>query len=123
VENAECLEALLEALIAIDFSYLTHHPKTPLLVSPAFGVQYGRTDDWLTIPAMKLRGFADCKSLSAMRIAEKRIRGLPAKPVFRFRDNNRGGTDYHILVQTSKGFEDPSKECGMLANEWSYFKS
>lgn len=123
-QNADALRVMLEALVAIDSIYLRYHPNTPLLASPEFGVVYGRTNDWLNIPAMKERGHADCKSLTAMRVAQHRRAGRVAMPVFRFRQNRFGGTDYHILVQTGVNrFEDPSKELGMCDNEWSYFKS
>lgn len=122
VENAEVLQALEEALIAIDMIHMRHHPQTPELIDPRFGVRYGRTEEWQTIPALYLAGYGDCKSLTAMRCAQLRVKGKVAKPVFRFRANNRGGTDYHILVQTGVNtFQDPSKECGMTDNEWAHF--
>jgi hypothetical protein len=122
VENAEALQVLLEALIAIDMIHLIHHPQTPKLADPAFGVVYGRTEEWMSIPSLWLNTFGDCKSLTAMRIAELRRAGKVAKPVFRFRKNKRGGTDYHILVQVGvNAFQDPSKECGMKDSEWAYF--
>lgn len=112
----------MEALISINLVYLELHPETPKLTSSAFGVVYGRTNDWLSIPALYARRFGDCKSLTAMRVAEHRIRGKNANPVFRSRKNETGGTDFHILVQIGvDSFEDPSKECGMGANEWAYF--
>jgi len=49
-------------------------------------------------------------------IAEYTLRGIPAKPVFRW--NPRGDSkDFHILVQTYSGFEDPSRHLGMGKNE------
>lgn len=123
VENAKALQALLECLIAIDAAHLVEHPKTPKLYDPKYGVRYGRTDEWMTIPSMYLAGKADCKSLTAMRIAELRREGKIAKPVFRFRKNQSGGTDYHILVQDGAGsFEDPSKILGMGQSEWAHFQ-
>ncbi len=123
VENARVLKALMECLIAIDAAHLEFHPKTPRLTDPAFGVRYARTNEWLTIPQLAVYGIGDCKSLAAMRVAELRARGKAAQPVFRFRKNRTGGTDYHILVQTGvNAFQDPSKECGMGANEWAHFQ-
>jgi hypothetical protein len=123
VENAEVLQVLEEALIAIDIIHMRHHPETPELIDPRFGVRYGRTDEWQTIPALFLAGYGDCKSLTAMRVAQHRVKGNKwARPVFRFRRNSSGGTDYHILVQIGVNkFEDPSKECGMTDNEWAHF--
>ena len=124
-ENAEILRALVESLITYDLIYLKYHPNTPLLTSPEFGVRYARTKDWLDIPGLFVRHYGDCKSLAAMRVAEIRFRSngtRVAKPVFRFQYNRTGGIDYHILVQVGiNEFQDPSKECGMGANEWSYF--
>lgn len=121
VENAQVLEKMVELLIDIDLIHLKHHPQTPLLASADFGVVYGRTVEWMSIPSMYLAGYADCKSLASMRIAEIRNKGRVARPVFRFRQNDRGGTDYHILVQTAvNSFQDPSKELGMGQDEWAH---
>jgi hypothetical protein len=76
-------------------------------------VRYGRTRVWETIPALYQRGFGDCKSLTAAYIAELQKRGMQADPVFRWIRTPEGGTDFHILVQTIRGFEDPSKVLGM----------
>lgn len=122
VENAEVLKQLVENLINIDMIHMRHHPKTPELRSKDFGVVYGRSDEWMSIPSLWINGFGDCKSLTAMRVAQLRCKGRVAKPVFRFRANARGGTDYHILVQTAiNTFEDPSKECGMRDEDpWAH---
>jgi len=121
-ENARVLKVLLECLVAIDRIHLQEHPETPLLMDPRFGVHYGRTDEWMTIPSLYLAGYGDCKSLAAMRIAELRHQGKVAKPEFRFRQNTRGGTDYHILVRVGLNHvQDPSKECGMESDEWAHF--
>lgn len=113
--NAPVLQALLEALIAVNMAYLARAPHhKPLYQS---GVVYGRTYWWEPIPALYERGFGDCKSLAAALIAEYRTKNQYAIPVYRWVRKPNGTTDFHILVQTARGFEDPSKMLGMGANE------
>jgi hypothetical protein len=120
VENAPVLQALLEALIAINRDFLKRRPWCPRLYDTS--VYYARTYWWEPIPALYLRGFGDCKSLAAALIAEYRNAGIPAKPVFRWSENPQTGSrDFHILVQTANGFEDPSKVKGMGAIEVSRY--
>lgn len=114
VEEAEALMLLLEALVALDRTYLRHHAVKGLYRS---GVVYGRTVEWDTIPAVLQRGYGDCKSLTAWRIAELRERGIECRPVFRWVRRKNGRKDFHILVATQRGvgdvWEDPSKTLGM----------
>jgi len=120
-ENAWSLQALLDCLVTLNRAYLRTHAVPPLYRS---GVRYGRTSFWEPIPALYKRGYGDCKSLSAALIAEYQMAGIEAKPVFRWvkRSDGTSGTDYHILVQTAKGWEDPSKVLGMGQNEWKWFR-
>ena len=114
-ENARAIMTSVEYLIALDVDYLKRH-ATPSLYDDE--VCYKRTVEWEPIPAVQLRGHGDCKSLAAWRIAEYRIRGIPAKPVFRWRSRPDGFLDYHILIQLNQGrWEDPSKTLGMTAIE------
>lgn len=117
-ENARVLRILLDALILINLAYLDSHAAKELYHS---GVVYGRTALWEPIPALYQRGYGDCKSLSAALIAEYRRKGIDCSPVFRWTKSRNpyrpGETDYHILVQTAKGFEDPSKVLGMGRDE------
>jgi len=113
-ENAYVLSALLDCLVSINEAYLRDHTVLDLYHS---GVVYGRTEHWDCIPALYAKGYGDCKSLSAALIAQYRKKGIEAEPVFRWIRNSGGGTDFHILVQTIKGFEDPSKVLGMGRNE------
>lgn len=119
-ENAYALRALMQHLIEQNKVFLQFHPKTPRLYQS--GVVYGRTVNWDTIPALYAKGYGDCKSLTAALVAERLMRGIAAKPVFRFAQNETGGEDYHILVQTGTGFEDPSKKLGM-GNEADHFST
>ena len=112
-DNALALQALLEALIAIDRVFLRRRPRTPKLY--ASGVRYGRTQVWDSIPDLLTRRYGDCKSLTAMLVAELREAGEAAQPVFRFAMNPQThNKDFHILVRRGKTFEDPSRKLGMV---------
>lgn len=78
------------------------------------GVQY-RTDPsrrmhWLTASQVARGKEGDCADLSAYRIAELRLAGVPA--VFKLKHGGRPGL-YHVYVGTPYGEEDPSKRLGM----------
>jgi hypothetical protein len=117
-DNAIALRTSLEYLIRLNQIFLRNHTVPGLYRS---GVIYGRTVTWDTIPALYEKRYGDCKSLSAALIAQYRKNGFAAKPVFRFVTNADGTTDFHILVQTAKGFEDPSKKLGMGQDENKWF--
>lgn len=120
VENALALKNLLDCLVNLNISYLRTNPGTVPLYNA--GVRYGRTLWWDTIPALYKRGYGDCKSLSAALVAQYKMQGKVARPVFRWVKNADGSTDYHILVETANGgYEDPSKVLGMGKNENSRF--
>lgn len=112
-DNALALQALLECLIAINRVYLRRHPRTPKLYQS--GVRYVRTQVWDSIPDLLARRYGDCKSLTAMLVAELREGNQKAQPVFRFAKNPQTGQkDFHILVwRGGKNFEDPSRKLGM----------
>lgn len=101
--NARALEVLLAALCALDRLWLTSRRPLPLYSTPVY---YARTMVWDTIPALYSRGFGDCKSLSACRVAELREAGTWCRPVFRFQ-GSPSATLFHILIM----FEDGSWEC------------
>lgn len=112
-KNAIALEALMNCLTDLDYLYLKLNPNTPYLYETP--VYYERTIVWDTIPALYARGFGDCKSLAACRVAELRAAGYKCRPTFRF-DGNAHMTMFHILVMHNDGtFEDPSKIKGMVA--------
>lgn len=114
--NARVLSVLLENLIALDRVYIRCMKEVGHAVPELHrsGVVYGRTQVWDTIPDVMLRRYGDCKSLSAWYIAELREKGQQAKAVFRWIVNpTNGQRDFHILVQTAKGWSDPSKDLGM----------
>ena len=118
-EDAIVLRTSLEYLIALDLAYLRYHPTESLYRNR--GVVYGRTTEWDAIPAIVARGYADCKSLSAWRIAELRLQGLQADPTFRWFVRPEGGKGFHILVRLpGYRFEDPSRLKGMGNNEFAY---
>lgn len=115
-DNAEVLRLALEFLIGCNMLYLYRFRKrVPYLYDS--GVIYDRTTVWDSIPDLYVRQKGDCKSLTGTRIAELRCAGKKAVPVFRFAQNPvTGRREFHILVQTDGGFEDPSKVLGM--EEW-----
>jgi len=111
-ENATALETLLAALCALDRIWLQDfgHNTPGLYDTPVF---YARTMVWDTIPALYARGFGDCKSLSACRVAELREDGIWCRPVFRFK-GDPSATMFHILLMLPDGsWEDPSAALGM----------
>jgi hypothetical protein len=115
-ESHEVLEILLRALVALDESYLRHHPRTVGLYES--GLRYQREprgyEQWLTIPKMLEQKHADCEDLAAYRVAWLRQRcGIPAWPCFKWRQ--KGNTlVYHIIVCRPDGvIEDPSRVLGM----------
>lgn len=110
LDDGRALRVLLDALIRLNLAFLQSHSVPTLYRS---GVRYGRTKIWDTIPALYARRYGDCKSLSAALIAEYLTKGVQCKPVFRFATNKDKSKDFHILVQTASGFEDPSKVLGM----------
>ncbi len=112
-QNAIALEALLRCLIDLNILWLQQYPNTPALYDS--GVYYSRTTVWDTIPALYARGYGDCKSLTAARIAELWLTmNIHTIPVFRF-DTQADGTMFHILVMMLDGLnEDPSKILGMV---------
>lgn len=113
--NARALRCLLECMVELDIAYLRDNPNTPDIYSA--GVVYDRTTDWEPISGVLLRGYGDCKSLAPWLVAQYRRAGVPCRPVFRFVDQPDGSKAFHILVQTARGYEDPSRMLGMGANE------
>lgn len=117
--NSFALRKLLDELTDENQSYLAKTPSTGLYSS---GIVYARTTEWDSIPALYNRGFGDCKSLTCALVAEYRNQGRPANSVFRYVKNSKGSYDFHILVQTPYGFEDPSKFLGMGNDENAWFR-
>lgn len=115
IDNAYVLRALLDCLVRMNLEFLRRYPETLGLYQS--GVTYGRTIWWEPIPALYERKKGDCKSLACALIAEYQFNGIPCIPNFRWIEKKDGSTDYHILVQTKSGFEDPSKVLGMSKKE------
>lgn len=118
VDNSLALRALLDCMVQLNLAYIKMHPTKNLYSS---GVRYGRTKIWETIPALYNRGIGDCKSLTAARVAELTGQGIPCRPVFRWAQRSDGNKDFHILLQTPNGWEDPSKKLGMLEKDVNRF--
>ena len=114
--NAAALETLLACLCALDSIWLKYHPNhVPLYQT---GVYYERTLVWDTIPALYMRGFGDCKSLTACRVAEMRRAGIWCRAVFRHK-SQVSSTMFHILLMLGglDDWEDPSKALGMTSHQ------
>lgn len=113
-ENATALRALLDCLVDLNLIYLDAFPLTPSLYQAGVVYQLMPTRAaWDTIPTLYRRGFGDCKSLAAVRIAEVRRYGQTAIPVFRHIADGYG-TMFHILILHGNGcWECPSKILGM----------
>jgi hypothetical protein len=118
LNDAIALNAILEGLINTNIVYLRNRHYPDLYSTEAF---YKRTRVWDSIPGLIYRGYGDCKSLTAYRVAELRMMGLLAVPVFRFKPRANGAKDFHILIQTENGYEDPSRLLGMGADENAHF--
>jgi hypothetical protein len=117
-ENAIVLRALLDCLIELNLICLDAYPTLPKLYeSGVFYRLMPSKEPWDTIPTMFHRGFSDCKSLVAARIAELRREGNSAIPVFR-NIQDGWGTMFHILILHSNGqWECPSRLLGMNAGQ------
>lgn len=113
-DNAITLRALLNCLIDLDVICFDSDPTLPFLYQS--GIFYRLMPSkaaWDTVPTMVQRGFTDCKSLVAARIAELRRNGQVAMPVFR-NITDGWGTMFHILILHGNGeWECPSRILGM----------
>ncbi len=116
--NATALRALLDCLIDLNLIFLDTYPNTPGLYEARVFYYFMPTRaPWDTIPTLFSRGYGDCKSLVAARIAELRKHGQTAKPVFRH-IKSKWGTMFHILLQHDNGnFECPSRILGMRTGQ------
>lgn len=114
--SQECLVILMDALAKVNVTYLRAHPKTPSLYqSPVkYFFEPDEPDPWQDIPSTLRKGYGDCEDLACWRIAEYRVRGIDARPLIRWRKNDRGKFIYHALLRLPDGrTEDPSIALGM----------
>lgn len=116
--NATALRALLDCLVELNLIFLDAYPNTPGLYEARVFYHFMPTRaPWDTIPTLFSRGYGDCKSLVAARIAELRRHGQIARPVFRH-IRNGWGTMFHILLQYDNGnWECPSRILGMRTGQ------
>ena len=85
-------------------------------------VRYREVDLWAAIPKVYRLGFADCKNLTGIDIAERRFYDrVDAIPNFRWVRNADGTIDYHITTQIGNTFRDTSLELGMNADAVARF--
>lgn len=113
-ENAIALRALLDCLIGLNAICLEAYPKLPRLYESRTYYQLMPSKaPWDTIPTYLKRGYTDCKSLVAGRVAELRHEGHNAIPVFRHVTGG-WGTMFHVLILHGNGkWECPSRILGM----------
>jgi hypothetical protein len=113
-QNAKALWALLNCLIDLNVICLDACPALPRLYDTRVFYHLMPTmAAWETTPTLFRRGFGDCKSLVAARIAELRKNGHTAMPVFR-NVKDGWGTMFHILILHGDGrWECPSRLLGM----------
>lgn len=82
-----------------------------IMEAPCYDIE--TSDGYVYLPEYDTT-VSNCKSLTAMRVAELREAGENARPVFRFAMNPQTGRkDFHILVQVGNSYEDPSRKLGM----------
>lgn len=112
------LELFTEFLTKLNERYLSRHEAPPLYRSGAF--YRLQPEYWLTIPwalhAVKMGLGLDCKSLSAWRAAELRVRLGERARCIGSEHHTPEKTVYHVRVQRGDGrIEDPSAILGMNA--------
>lgn len=116
--DGQYLEEFCEFLTRLNERFLRAHPETPFLYKS--GAFYRlQPEYWLSVPwaihAVRMGVGLDCKSLSAWRVAELRVRFN--EPRARCVWTAYPTTDkvvYHVWVQRGDGsFEDPSANLGM----------
>lgn len=119
VDDSVCLKALLYGLAEANGIYMQCGCFPELYSS---GVFYKRTKVWDSIIGLINRGYGDCKTLTAVRLAEMWRTGYHAVPNFRWERRENGGKNYHILIDSELGYEDPSKILGMGMDENVHFR-
>lgn len=119
LDDAIALNAMLEGLIEANIVYM-RNKRFPSLFDTS--VRYDRTKVWDSILGLIQRGYGDCKSLTAVRVAELRMMGYNAIPQFRWKRRDNGGKDFHILIDSELGYEDPSRLLGMGMDENAWFR-
>lgn len=110
------MSAGLEGLIAVNTLILAGKIGGGVSVPPLYraGVRYRNQRDprrWGNILEVLRAGYADCKNLSAWRVAELRFyQGVPARVLCYKTGHNR----WHAIVKYPDGrTEDPSVRLGM----------
>lgn len=116
--NEAALHRLLAMLVECNLDYL--RSVGPENIPPLHETHVRYIPDlyarerWATIPHIWMRGSADCKSLSAWRVAELIAAGENASCAVSRTPSRSGARIYHILVAREDGsLEDPSFDLGM----------
>src|ERR1700691_192400 len=108
-QSNEVVQILLNALCAMDCSYLRHHPHTPHLYESGvrYHVEPPGLEEWQDVPTTLERLWGDCEDLACYRAANLRTRWrIPARPHFTWRKIGPRSTMYHILVKYPPGALD-----------------
>ena len=117
-----CLLALCDALAYVNYQWLCEHPNTPELyaIAPTYVLKYRpfSIDSFLDIPTVIENRQADCKDLSAWRVAELQKKGIaqachyiPSPKIFQ--NGNSVCEIWHVQVSIGPYIEDPSVKLGM----------
>ena len=108
--NKAAIDASLEGLVRLNLQQLRARPRPELYKS---GVRYRRDtgETWDSADIVYRRGYGDCEDLAAIRAAELRLAGVPARAVVRH--SSTPGVAWHCVVQVGRRYEDPSARLGM----------
>lgn len=110
------LQALAEALYALDLDYYAATPGAPSVLERVRYVADPRgTERWLDAGQLLMQGHGDCKSIASAVAAEWTLAGRPARPLV-VSVGAEDSPDFHVLVQTEDGAKyDPCITVGMPA--------
>lgn len=123
--SEQVLHIHLDSLVAIDLLWLRLNPKTPRLKDAAVRYYHeGIKEEWFSVDAALHDGVADCKGLSAWRVAELHATGEDpqAHCTLRFAEVYDPAVGnilmYHVVVKRGdRTIEDPSRDKGMGGTE------
>jgi transglutaminase-like putative cysteine protease len=88
---------LLDALSAVNVTFLKASPDTPSIYTPRM-VRYvaePETENWRDIPTIFAKGNGDCEDLASARVAELRQSGIRSRPWVSWRKAQNGKYIYH----------------------------
>ena len=126
-EDRETLQTLLDCTFLLDCLYLRKHPDTPWLMESGVayrreprevsGIAEGTEERFLAVDETMAQGWGDCDDLAPWRAAEIVVRyGGKARPEI----VPIGPGQWHVVVWTDRGYEDPCAELGMVDPQITY---